>query len=186
MDTYTKYKNARNLTWKILTDNKLTDFPIDLKKLAARYRIKTHSFTAAEELLKTLNLKPAKEAFAFIHYGQAYIFYDDTAYKPRTYFSIGHELGHILSGHTVENRVKPYTIYEEEAANIFARSLLMPAIVCYIENLDTATKIAKFFGVSKQAAEIRAERIQELLKRNKFLTDGREALYYNLYLKNRF
>lgn len=53
-------------------------------------------------------------------------------------------------------------------ANIFARDLLMPAVVLAKTNITTASEISNICKVSNQSAEIRADRLAELIQRNKF------------------
>ena len=53
-------------------------------------------------------------------------------------------------------------------ANVFARDLLMPATVLATLDIHTPEEIMELCHISRQSAEIRAKRLEELYKRNMF------------------
>lgn len=97
------------------------------------------------------------------HSGQYLILYDDRIEnKRRLAFTLSHELGHVLLGHTGENEAS-----EEREANAFAASLLSPAIVyhylCYRDkHPPTPEEMTAIFPLSHEAA---VHRCQDLAKR---------------------
>lgn len=91
--------------------------------------------------------------------------------EPRHRFTIMHELGHCLLGHSrTLNRAgidrAPETYEDSEwQANQFAAEILMPLEVIHKNKLNTALKIETHFNVSAKAA---ARRVTQLQKRGEF------------------
>ncbi|MEE1075767.1 MAG: ImmA/IrrE family metallo-endopeptidase, partial [Acutalibacteraceae bacterium] len=97
----------------------------------------------------------------------------------RCRFTIAHELGHILLGHELINDryFRKFDISKpqiETEADMLASRLLAPACVLWGMNLHTADEIAKACNITKKAAQVRADRMATLYKRNKFLTSPLE------------
>lgn len=176
-DLYPFYKNARDLAWQVLFKKKITSFPINMIKLLHEYGIKTKPFSKCKKFLQLYNVPPDTWAFTTPLNGVYHTAYNDHSTPEQLRFTLAHELGHILTNFSSD--------FSEIQANIFARDLLMPAIVCKIENLTTPQQISDFFGISITAATIRAKRVEELLKRDKWLTSPLEKQYFNLYLKRK-
>lgn len=115
--------------------------------------------------------------------------YNETCTPERIRFTVAHELGHIVLGHvspggiTIANREPdPQDDPKEIAANQFAARLLAPACVLWGLDLHTAKEIAQVCRISKQAAEFRAERMNVLYSRNKFLTSQIERRLFQQFL----
>ena len=105
----------------------------------------------------------------------AYVFFDSSLPTGRQRFTVAHEIGHLILGHvgrgmaTVENREPTETERaEEQQANQFAARLLAPAYVLHEIAAITPEAIQELCGISRQAAEFRAERTQELERRNRY------------------
>lgn len=167
MDTYEKYKDARNLAWNILINYKLYSFPIDIIKLAKQLNIQVY---------KTNDLPNDIYAFNATKNKKKIICYKDSGNLNTNRFTIAHEIGHILLKHN--NNIK---IYKEEQANIFASRLLSPLCIIKHYNFTKTTEISKFFGLSEESAEIRLNRFKTIVTRNKFLSNELEKEYYNNY-----
>ncbi|MDE6182574.1 MAG: ImmA/IrrE family metallo-endopeptidase, partial [Eubacteriales bacterium] len=166
---YTYYKIARDRAWQTLIETKVNTLPINLTKILTYYGIDVY-------LLENSN----EEAFI----KDNIIFLSKNLSKARARFTIAHELGHILLkhnelSHTVHNENDNKNI-EEFQANIFARGLLMPAIVLKEINCIGPENISNICNVSLQTAEYRSKRLKELLKRNKFnLSPLEKQVYIN-------
>lgn len=187
MDTlfFMEYMDARDLAWKILLDNNVVTFPVNIQELINAYNITLVKNNDAVQLLKRLNISGENDACA-IRLKQRYIIYNPDIYLPRLRFSLAHEFGHIVLGHIKKNSVTPeVTEHSEEQANIFASRLLAPAIVAKAENITTEQQAAEFFGLSAEAAAIRFKRFQDLYERDKFLTSPLEKEYFNLYITHK-
>ena len=87
---------------------------------------------------------------------------------------MAHELGHGILNHDIStihyrnSEIDSQTDMQELEANVFARDILMPATVLAALDIHTPEEIMELCHVSRQSAEIRAERLQEIYRRNKF------------------
>ena len=172
---YSLYQQARNLSWKVLQEMGIQNFPIHLGEICKFYNIKTIPYS--KFTLWELVDPQAKQGdgISLKTGGQYYIvFNDEIQHAGRIRFTLAHEIGHILLGH-VENitfyrnsEMDSDTDEREVQANIFARDLLMPATVLSALNLNTSAEISLLCNVSMQSAEIRAKRLVELDQRGKF------------------
>lgn len=66
----------------------------------------------------------------------------------------------------------------EQTANVFASRLLAPACVLWGCGVQSAEDIAQLCDISRAAAEFRWSRMQELYRRQRFLTSPLERLVY--------
>lgn len=117
---------------------------------------------------------------------QWFIVYDDQLPLGRKRFTVAHELGHIFLGHPLVAGFHARTTggaipQTESEANIFASRFLAPACVLWGLNVHAAADIARICEISKEAAEIRANRMKELYKRNAFLKNPLERRVYNQF-----
>ena len=168
-DLYYAYKDARNLSWRILINQKLFEFPIDIKNV-----VKKLGFLVIEVDQLPHNLY----AVSFAQNSQTVIAYVSSGNINTDRFTIAHELGHLLLRHKAD---KEYSEYQEEQANIFASRLLAPMIVINDLAPNSVEELANFFGISLESANIRYNRYLEIKQRDKFLTSTLEREYYNLY-----
>lgn len=100
--------------------------------------------------------------------GRFYIITDDANILPAQRYTIAHELGHLIIPTSDE--------YEAER---FAIGILAPACVLWGCNVHSADDIAKMCNISQASAKIRAERMEMLYKRNKFLTSPLERQVFD-------
>lgn len=178
---YGVYKKVRNASWQALIDNRVDSLPVDVVQIVSNNGIKLLKDSQAHELR-------SDEAGISIFDGkQWFIVYDDSLPLGRKRFTVAHELGHIFLGHplvagfharTATGGKVPKT---ESEANAFASRFLAPACVLWGLNAHTAAEISRFCEISKEAAEIRAKRMTELYKRNKFLTSPLEQQVYKQF-----
>ena len=171
---YKYYKIARDRAWQTLIETKADSLPIDLTKILNYYDLNIY-------------LLQSNDKQAFIKNNT--IFLNKNLIKTRARFTIAHELGHILLKHNnLEHTIHTNIGIEEYQANIFARCLLMPAIVLKELNYITPQDIANICDVSLQSAEYRSERLKELIQRDKFYTSHLEQQVYNnfkSFIKNK-
>ena len=165
---YEYYKIARDKAWKCLIETNINTLPVNLSQVLDYYNVKLKTFSSND-----------KQAFI----ENTTIFLNNQLIKTRARFTVAHELGHILLNHnnlahTIHNENDNKNI-EEYQANIFARCLLMPAIVLKEINCIEPQDIANICNVSLQSAIYRSERMKELLKRNKFNLSHLERQVYN-------
>lgn len=119
--------------------------------------------------------------------GKPVIYIQKDRCRQRQRFTAAHELGHILLGHIGKYEFMSRSSNKtanplEQDANIFASRLLAPACVLWGCNVKTAADIMRLCDISIQAAEFRMIRMNELYRRNKFLTSDLErAVYWQFY-----
>lgn len=164
---YDIYKSARDKSWECLIRCAVRELPVRPVAVAKAYGVTCHpapseALQGSSGLLRTIDGKP-------------HIFTDSSQPAQRRRYSIAHELGHYLLGHLDG---VPATQEREYAAERFAADLLMPACVLWGLDVHTPEEIVRLCNVSMQAARIRAERMAELYRRNKFLLHPLERKVY--------
>ena len=180
-NAYGLYKKARNAAWQALIDNKISSLPVDVVKIANDNGISILKNSEANEL------RDGEVGVSLYDGDEWFVIYDDTVRSiGRKRFTIAHELGHIFLGHPLiagyhKRSVDLNIPSTENEANIFASRLLAPACVLWGLNLHTAEEIAVACNISMSAATNRAERMEELYRRNKFLTSPLEKEVYNQF-----
>ena len=174
--TYGKYKSIRNSAWQCLIDFNITSLPTDVFSIAKESGIK---------IVKNSNvgtLSPNEIGTSFLIGDKWHIVYRDTDIRQRCRFTIAHELGHIFLGHELNNgkhtRRFNATKPEEDEANRFAARILAPACVIWALDLHDPKEIRQLCDVSRPVSEIRAERMEVLYKRNRFLLSPLERQVY--------
>ncbi len=182
---YAKYKNVRNASWQAFIDFNITALPVSVNAIAKLLGIKVIKNSEVHEL------KKGERGFTMEANGNWYIVFDDTESVPVCRFTVAHELGHILLGHTMYQKKKYRTFTfrddEEQEADMFAVRLLAPACVLHELQAFNANEIAKLCNISITSAGFRAERMALLEKRNKwYLHPLERKVYKNFekYIKN--
>lgn len=171
MGLYEKYQDARDLTWKILIEYSLFNYPIDVLALAAKLGISIRMVTDLQEDCYSISFKSADGYL---------IAYTDSGSEKTNRFTIAHEIGHIL----LHGELKEDREYWEEQANIFASRLLMPMILIKHFDINSEAELSNKFGVSMESAKIRYQRYIKIKDRNKFFSSPLEKKYYELFLEN--
>lgn len=173
---YGKYKNVRNATWQILLDYNVKKLPVRVTEIAKKSGIK---------IVKNSDcniLTDEQIGMSILVNSKWYIVIDDNMSLQRIRFTIAHELGHIFLGHIspINRNGKPFEKPDEEIeADMFAARLLAPACVLWGLNLHSASEISKVCDISYESATYRAQRMDILYKRNKFLTNKLEEQVFS-------
>ncbi len=174
---YNIFSQARNKSWQTLIECGISTMPIKPVKIAAYYGIECHLANKSAMLDASGMLRTVKNKLC--------IFVDNSDSIQRQRFTILHELGHYLLGHLGDEVL--FRCYEnirsekEQAADKFAADTLMSACVLWGLNIYKAEDIAKICNVSMTAAKIRAERMQILYQRNKFLSHPLEKQVFGQF-----
>lgn len=173
---YTEYKNSRDLAWQVLINEEVAELPVMVGRLCSNMGIRVVYYTSTDE----------NDGYSTIVGGRPVIFVSKICNKARQRFTCAHELGHILLGH-----VGQYELVNrepsrgdnpiEQAANVFASRLLAPACVLWALNARTPEEIAALCQISHQAAAFRAERMEILYERGKFLSSPLERQVYDQF-----
>ena len=181
---YWDYRNARDKAWQIIFNYDVCALPVSMQVLCSRMGIRLFSYSSGINLIRKYKLEKytVNDGFSTILQNNYVIFYNESVPSGRRRFTIAHEMGHIVLGHIEKSRSAmlraPATHWNkgekgepdplETAANIFASRLLAPACVLWKLDIHTANEISELCGLSKQAAQIRAKRMEYLYRKNKF------------------
>lgn len=177
---YRKYTRVRDAAWQALIDCKISEMPVSLSKICGDSGIKLLKNSITHKLVEGEYGVSIKQNNVW------YIVFDDYDTIQRIRFTVAHEIGHIFLGHEMrygyytrrDNIVKPAA---EKEADMFAARLLAPACVLWGINALTAQQIADVCNISLSAASYRAERIDLLRERGKFLTSPLEQIVYKQF-----
>lgn len=185
---YRGYQNARDAAWRILLDCNVDRLPVDLNAVCRKLKIRVLSYSDGSRIIERAHLGQAvhrTDGMTFYMRKTPVILFDEKMIPPRIKFTIAHELGHIVLGHvkpggitTANREPQPGDAPEERAANQFAARLLAPACVLWGLGVHAPEDIMRLCRISRQAAEFRAGRMEELYRRNRFLTSKLEKEVY--------
>lgn len=161
------------------TTEGLTNFsyPLDiLKVISSDKRIKLVTFSEFSQRTGTLYFKipsifGSQEAFHIRKGHNAIIVYNDSLPMNRLRFTLAHEYGHFVMGHTGVNLNKLFTykdyyrrLAEEYEANSFASCLLFPLHIRYkYKNNFNIEQISSKYQISFQATNIAVKIIRRHL-----------------------
>ena len=175
---YRKYKESRDMVWRVLLQENVTELPVNVVGLCRQMGIRVQYYTPAD----------GNDGYSTIFLGMPRIFVSDKCSPERQRFTVAHELGHILLGHVGEHQLvnrepDPGDNPVEQAANVFASRLLAPACVLWALDVRTPEQIAALCRISLQAANFRAERMKLLYERDRFLASPIERKVYEQFGK---
>jgi predicted transcriptional regulator len=141
--------------------------PVDVMALATQLKTRVYEARFNRSISGVVYTDPRKIPEGVEPGIRATIFINTDHPKTRQRFTLAHELGHLQLGHAgigIRWRAEgmEYNSTEEYEANVFAAAVLMPqAPFCnamYMQQGDLV-KVALTFGVSVEAASIRANRL---------------------------
>ena len=173
-DFYGIYKNARNAAWQFLIDYEINQLPIDLNPIIEKLgiKVKVGDEKVLEPRQKGLTTTDGHATYIIVRKGS----------MAESRYTIAHELGHGYLGHLLIDGKYAKTDANEYQAERFAIDILAPACVLWGLNLHTSKEISEACNISITAAQRRAERMQILYRRNKFLTHPLECQVYKQFL----
>ena len=194
---YNNYKDLRNAAWGILLQYAPDALPVNARGLAESFNVTVlpYSDETACALVESCGFEDLREdnqAFS-VYTDRWYTLYDETVETPG--FSIAHELAHILLRHpavkcevgffnayyTSWNRDEMPQTAEEADANTLALRILAPACVLRRLRDADAETLQMLCGIPYILAEARIERINQLVQRDRFFTEKKEARVYELF-----
>ncbi|MDE5771281.1 MAG: ImmA/IrrE family metallo-endopeptidase [Ruminococcus sp.] len=174
-DFYNIYKGARDSSWRFLIDHKVDSLPIDLNKICENMGINLRIDRGVLTCERGVTITDGSATYIVLK--------RDTI--PAMRYTTAHELGHIVLGHTLKNgKIGRTFIMDDEQeyqAERFAIDILAPACVLWGLNLHTAKDISKVCNISERAAQIRAERMEILYRRNMFLSHPLERQVFQQF-----
>ena len=126
----------------------VNSFPLDCANLISQYGYRV--FTYQELKIKSPELYDICVACsddAFRDMATKTVAYNTEAPKKRMYFSLAHELGHIVLGHLTE------TAKTEAEANFFASNILAPRMAIHYAQCKNEADVTRIFEISCEAAQ---------------------------------
>ena len=162
-----------------MIDHKISSLPVDVLKIARNSDVRVIKNSIVNVLLQNENGRSYYDGTYW------YIIYNDLNPVEISRFTVAHELGHYFLGHelkyvkyahTREVDPKPKS---EIQADRFAIRLLCPACVLWGLDLHSPDDIARYCKVDSTVATQRAERMNFLYDRDKFLTNPLEQEVYD-------
>ena len=173
---YRKYKESRDLSWRVLLNEGVTELPVQVTALCRQMGIRVSYFDPVGD----------SDGYSTILLGMPRIFVSRNCSAERQRFTIAHELGHILLGHVgkyelVNREPSSADSPIEHEANVFASRLLAPACVLWALEAYSPEQIATLCRISYQAATFRAERMAVLKNRGRFLASPLERKVYEQF-----
>jgi len=202
MDTYQRYRLARDAAWRTLLRLPEKRLPADVRALFSLLRIEILPFPRAEEEPKLWEIlrRAGNNSCVSLKIGGVWQVFlrENTWDESRERFALAHELGHMILHHSVygiapgvyafsapENQgdlMDDPQDMEDNEADMFAIRLLAPACVLHEMHLDTPGNIGNFCGLPPRAAAMRAERMELLNERDAFFTHPMERQVQNAFL----
>ncbi len=167
---YEIYKNARDASWKFLLWHNVLSLPVNLKPIISEMGITVRKDNS--NILQTDERGRSVNENGKLHI----IVRDDPI--PQKRYTIMHEIGHIVLGHTESD---DRSDIDEYVAERFAIGVLAPACVLWGIGIRTAEEIAELCNISITSAKIREKRMRELYARNKFLTSPLERQVFEQF-----
>ncbi len=183
MINYDIYIHARDMAWQWLIDNQVEDLPVRLGAIC-----KANGYSLLLDT-KSVYLTDKDRGATFRRDGEWQIVLNAFDSVQVRRYTLAHEIGHIYLGHalTAGKYGRSFGVQrtpkspQEYQAERFAIDILAPACVLWGLNLHTAEEIANICNISMRAAELRAERMQVLYQRDKFLTSQKEIAVFRQF-----
>lgn len=151
------YSKAYQCVYKVQKERDVF-YPLDVEKLVSSYDIRMIPY-GKFAWRHGLHIEDVCDLFGSKHgilvrdtkSDRSIIYYNNTLPKNTIRFTLAHELGHYLMGHTCDSKEN------ENIVNCFARNLLAPPAVCHAMGFKTPNSLVSYFGISDKAAEMRID-----------------------------
>lgn len=168
---YEIYKDSRDASWKFLIKHKINALPVDLKKLTSEMKIAVKNDVSGvlDNNERGKVIQDRKNTTIIIRPSDIC----------QNRFTIMHEIGHIVFGHTEKSYVKSDD--DEYTAERFAIDVLAPACVLWGLDIHSAEDIQQLCQISFTSAKRRAERMETLYRRNMFLSHPLERKVFSQF-----
>jgi len=145
--TSTRYDEIDKEVVRMFSRVQITSFPIDCFDLCKQLGYKFFSYSEVKGTAKEEFLDASKDGFHCVvelspNSFEYWIFYNDEMIFERIRFTIMHEIGHIILGHTEHSELA------ESEANHFAAYALAPPPLVHRAGVEDYCELAAIFGIS--------------------------------------
>lgn len=141
-----RYEEIKNIVVDLLIRLDISCTPIGGFEIAKKLGIIIVPYSAKKNEQKLIKI--SKDGFCCERGdGTMYIFYNDNMSNERTNWTLLHEIGHLVLGHTEHCNLA------EAEANFFAKYAIAPPVLIHRYHLSTAEDIEEKFCISHEAAE---------------------------------
>lgn len=164
-----KYLNPKEAAYICLKEHGVCQLPVNVMEITRAYGIKVVKNSAVGVL-------GDNQSGTTLNYGGVwYIVYDDTGTVKSSRFTVAHEFGHIILGHSIKNiNQAKYHFFDikpddEAEADKFAEMLLCPACVLWGMNIHSAFYIETFCKIPRKVANVIEEKLNNIYRNNSAL-----------------
>lgn len=175
--TYNRYEEIKSIVVDTLKMGNIANVPICCFQLVQALEIDCIPYSSLSPKQQSVCLEFSDEGFTL----DDTIYYNDTQIDTRIRFTIMHEIGHIVLGHTEEDELS------ESEANFFAKYILVPPVLVYA--IDTAGNVSEdeirhIFNVSHPVAEYAVDYYNKWTSHINFGLAEVDIAIYNHFYRN--
>ncbi len=167
-----EYERIEALVVDLYEEVGITETPIDAFAVARKKNYLLKPFTQLKNVATREIYGISADGFSLYDPEKKcfVIFYDNLQCKERQRFTIMHEIGHILLGHKDESDLA------NQMANYFAGYSLAPYPIMDLYRIEDCIQLARFFGVSRDCAQLCIKRYEKWKLRRESLSYERKLL----------
>lgn len=172
-----RYEEIKEIVFFLYRDYGVNTVPIDFEDLADKMGIRLVPYSSLKKDQKKKFLTLSKDGFSNLNKKEKcyYIYYNDDVAWQRVRFTIMHEIGHIVLGHS------EYSEKNEAEANFFSRSALAPVCLLMKWEISELEDVVSTFDISYEAAKYICGNLEK-----RKLSNNKDFADYELKMINLF
>ncbi len=141
-----RYEEIKNIVVDLFVQLDISCTPISGFEVAKKLGINIIPYSVKKDVQKLMEI--SEDGFCYeTRDGKMYIFYNDEKTYERINWTLLHEIGHLVLGHT------EHCSLAETEANFFAKYAIAPPVLIHRYHLLTTDDIQERFCISHEAAE---------------------------------
>ena len=146
--TSERYEEIKEIVADMYEDVGYIEIPMNVFELCHKLNIRLIRYSSLSPTCAEYSKQFSDDGFNLLNVNtfQYQIYYNDQMPPERVTFTIMHEIGHIMIGH------REHTEENEQEANFFAKTALVPLGLIVKLSLKTSYDIADTFGISLEFA----------------------------------
>lgn len=143
--TNKRYEEIKEIIVEIFETVGLSDFPIEGKDIAVKLGINLIPYCKTKDEKRLIELN--ENGLCGFENGKVYIWFNDKKCKGRINFTVLHELGHLILGHTEQCSLA------ESEADFFAKYAIAPPVLIEMLNIKSKNELKNYFVVSNEESK---------------------------------